>query len=85
MGRKYTVDELNKCSKQELMLMVLAIQEQMERMNGNLENLIEQIRVANQERFGRHTEKCQNWTDSFLFSMKLSIIPKMPSFPENVR
>ena len=78
MGRKYTVDELNKCSKQELMLMVLAIQEQMERMNGNLENLIEQIRVANQERFGRHTDKCQNWTDSFLFSMKLSIIPKMP-------
>lgn len=57
MGRKYTVDELNKCSKQELMLMVLALQEQMERMNGNLENLIEQIRVANQERFGRHTEK----------------------------
>lgn len=29
MGRKYTVDELNKCSKQELMLMVLALQERM--------------------------------------------------------
>ena len=57
MGRKYTVDELDKCSKQELMLMVLAMQEQMERMNENLENLIEQIRAANLERFGCHTEK----------------------------
>ena len=57
MGGKYTVDEMVKCSKQELMLMVLAMQEQMERMNENLENLIEQIRVANLKRFGRHTEK----------------------------
>ena len=50
MGGKYTVDEMVKCSKQELMLMVLAMQEQMERMNENLENLIEQIRVANLKR-----------------------------------
>lgn len=69
MDRKYTVDEL-KCSKQELMLMILTMQEQMKRMDENLENLIEQIRAANQERFGRHTEKYLNWMDSFLFSMK---------------
>ena len=59
MGKKYTAEELEKCSKQELMLMLLSMQDQMERMNGNLENLIEQIRVANQQKFGRHTEKLE--------------------------
>ena len=29
MSKKYTADELNKCSKQELMLMVLSMQGQM--------------------------------------------------------
>ena len=34
MGKKYTAEELEKCSKQELMLMLLSMQDQMERMNG---------------------------------------------------
>ena len=59
MGKIYTVEELEKCSKEALMRMLLSMQDQMERMNGNLENLIEQIRVANQQRFGRHTEKLE--------------------------
>ena len=59
MGKTYTVEELEKCSKEELMRMLLAMQDQMERMNGNLENLIEQIRIANQQKFGRHTEKLE--------------------------
>ena len=59
MGKIYTVEELEKCSKEELMRMLLAMQDQMERMNGNLENLIEQIRIANQQKFGRHTEKLE--------------------------
>ena len=59
MGKKYTAEELEKCSKEELMLMLLSMQDQMERMNGNLENLIEQIRVANQQKFGRYTEKLE--------------------------
>lgn len=57
MSKKYTVEELNKCSKQELMLVILSMQDQMDKMNGNLEALIEQIRIANQQRFGRQTEK----------------------------
>ena len=57
MWKTYTVEELEKCSKEELMRMLLAMQDQMERMNGSLENLIGQIRVANQQKFGRHTEK----------------------------
>ena len=59
MGKKYTAEELEKCSRQELMLMLLSMQDQMERMNGNLENLVGQIQVANQQKFGRHTEKLE--------------------------
>ena len=37
--------------------MILSMQGQMDKMNENLETLIEQIRIANQQRYGRHTEK----------------------------
>lgn len=57
MGTKFTADQLNKFSKRELIMLLLSQQEQLERMNANLENLTEQIRIANQQRFGRHTEK----------------------------
>lgn len=56
MAKKYTVEELHKCSKQELMLIVLSMQDQLTQMNENLEKLIEQVRIANQQRFGRHSE-----------------------------
>ncbi len=49
--------ELDNCSKQELKQMVLSMQEQLVRMNENYENLIEQIRIANQNRFGRKSER----------------------------
>lgn len=38
-GKTYTLEELEKCSKQEMLLILLSRQDQMERMNGNLENL----------------------------------------------
>ena len=56
MAKEYTIDELNKCSRQELMMIVMSMQEQLARMNENLEKLIEQVRIANQQRFGRHSE-----------------------------
>ena len=59
MGRKHTHDELNKCSREELVTMVLAMQDQMETLNENIERLIEQVRIANSYRFGRHTEKLE--------------------------
>jgi len=62
MSKKYTSDELDKCSKQELKLMVLSMQGQIDKMNENLEVLIEQIRIANQQRFGRHTEKLSSYS-----------------------
>jgi len=57
MGTKYTVEQLNSYSRQELITLLLSQQEQMVKMNENLEHLIEQVRIANQQRFGRHTEK----------------------------
>ena len=57
MGRKHTHDELDKCSREELVTMVLAMQEQVDSLNENVERLIEQVRIANSYRFGRHTEK----------------------------
>lgn len=67
MSKKYTADELNKCSKQELMIMILSMQGQMDKMNENLETLIEQIRIANHQRYGRHTEKLDAMDGQFSF------------------
>lgn len=55
--QKYTREDLQKLSSEELSLLVLSQQEQLSRMNDNLEALIEQIRIANAARFGRKTEK----------------------------
>ena len=57
MGKKHTHDELNKYSREELVTMVLAMQNQVDALNENIERLIEQVRIANNYRFGRHTEK----------------------------
>ena len=57
MSRQYTADELNQMSAKELSLIILAQQAQLQTLNENMELLIEQIRIANQQRFGRKTEK----------------------------
>ena len=54
---KYSVEELNQFSKEQLIYMFISTQEQLEKMNDNLEKLIEQIRIADQNRFGRRTER----------------------------
>lgn len=57
MAKKYTPDELNDLSRQELILLVISMQDQLEQLNANMERLIEQISIANQQRFGRHSER----------------------------
>lgn len=57
MAKRYTPDELNDLSRQELVLLVTSMQEQLEQLNANMERLIEQISIANQQRFGRHSER----------------------------
>ena len=54
---QYTKEDLSKLSQEELARLVLSQQEQLARLNANMESLIEQIRIANADRFGRKTEK----------------------------
>ena len=57
MAAKHTLDELNNCSREELITMVLMMQGQLDTLNENIEKLIEQVRIANSYRFGKRTEK----------------------------
>ena len=55
MAQKHTLEELNNCSREELITIVLMMQGQLDALNDNIEKLIEQVRIANNYRFGRHT------------------------------
>jgi hypothetical protein len=56
MAGKHTLEELNHCSREELITMVLMMQGQLDTLNENIEKLIEQVRIANSYRFGKRTE-----------------------------
>lgn len=60
MDRGYTLDKLNDCSREELITIILTMQGQLDTLNENIERLIEQVRIANLHRFGRHTETMQS-------------------------
>lgn len=54
---KYTPEELNGFSKAQIISLFCTMQDQLEQVNKNLENLIEEVRLTDQNRFGRKTEK----------------------------
>lgn len=56
MSQKHTLNELNTLSRDELITIILTMQGQLDTLNENVEKLIEQVRIANQHRFGRSTE-----------------------------
>ena len=56
MAKKYTLDELHNMSSEAKDLLIISMQDQLEMLNDNIEKLIEQVRIANQYRFGRHSE-----------------------------
>lgn len=60
MGNKHTLGELNNLSREELITIILGMQGQLDALNENIEKLIEQVRLANQHRFGRHTETMES-------------------------
>ena len=60
MAGKHTLGELNNLSREELITIILGMQGQLDAMNENIEKLIEQVRLANQHRFGRHTETMES-------------------------
>lgn len=67
MGQKHTLDELNNCSREELITIILTMQGQLDTLNENIERLIEQVRIANRQRFGRRTETMQSMEGQLSF------------------
>ena len=53
---KHTLKELENMSREELITIILSMQGQLAALNENIEKLIEQVRLANSHRFGKHTE-----------------------------
>ena len=54
---KYTPEQLNDFSKEQIISLFCTLQDQLDQTNQNLDRLIEQIRLAQQNRFGRRAEK----------------------------
>ena len=57
MALRYSADELNSLKTDQLVGIILTMQEQQDKLNENIERLIEQIRISDQFRFGRRTER----------------------------
>jgi len=55
--QKFTADELNTMDHKSKNDVIYQMQDRLDRLEHDYENLMEQIRLANQQRFGRHTEK----------------------------
>lgn len=54
---KYTEEQLNTCSKEMLITILLSMQDQMAQLNQNFEKLLEQLADAKNHRYGRSSEK----------------------------
>ena len=61
MPRHYTKEELDQLDKQALIMLLMSMQDQLQQMNDSLNRLTEQIAAANQYRFGRHSEKMDDF------------------------
>lgn len=57
MCQKFTPDELNRMDHQSKNDIICQMQDRLDKLEHDYENLIEQIRPANQQKFGRSTEK----------------------------
>ncbi len=57
MCQKFTPDELNSMDHEAKNEVIYRMQDRLDKLEHDYENLIEQIRLASQQRFGRHTEK----------------------------
>lgn len=57
MCKKFTPDELNTMDHESKNDVIYQMQDRLDKLEHDYENLIEQVRLANQQCFGRHTEK----------------------------
>jgi len=67
MCQKYTADELNTMNHDSKNEVIYQMQERLDKLEHDYENLMEQIRLANQERYGRHTEKLDDLVGQLSF------------------
>lgn len=67
MCKKFTPDELNKMDHKTKDGVIYQMQDRLARLERNYENLMEQVRLANQQRFGRHTEKLEDISGQLSF------------------
>ena len=56
MCRKFTADELNTMDHAKKNDVIYQMQDRLDKLERDYENLIEQVRLANRQRFGRSTE-----------------------------
>ena len=57
MTKIYSPEELNSFSRETLVAVILSMQDQLARLNTNMERLTSQIASANNHRYGRSSEK----------------------------
>ena len=57
MCQKYTPEQLNRMNHETNNDLIYQMQDRLDRLEHDYENLMEQIRLANQQRYGRRTEK----------------------------
>lgn len=60
MCRKFTPDELNTMDHETKNDVICQMQDRFDKLEHDYENFMEQIRLANQQRFGRQTEKLED-------------------------
>ena len=70
MCRKFTADELNTMDNETKNDVIYQMQDRLDRLEHDYENLMEQVRLASQQRFGRHTEKLDEIAGRFPSSTK---------------
>ena len=67
MCRKFTPDELNTMDHESKNDVIYQVQDRLDKLEHDYENLMEQVRLANQQRFGRNTEKLDEITGQLSF------------------
>lgn len=67
MCKKFTHEELNTMDHDTKNDVICQMQERLDKLEHDYENLMEQIRLANQQRYGRHTESLDAITGQLSF------------------
>jgi len=67
MCKKFTQDELSKLDSKQKDDVIYQMQDRLDMMEQRYERLMEQIRIANQGKFGRSTEKLSEIAGQIMF------------------